>query len=66
MIRGWYNYFGKYYPSEDFRKGINYVDLKPVRWGESVRRFLTKAQHLLHRIAMSKSCSTIEKLATCQ
>ena len=57
IIRGWYNYFGKYCPSEAFRKGINYVNLKLVRWLEgtrkSVRRSLTKAQHLLHRIAMS-------------
>lgn len=57
IIRGWYNYFGRYCPSEAFRKGINYVNLKLVRWLEetrkSVRRSLTKAQHLLHRIAMS-------------
>lgn len=57
IIRGWYNYFGKYCPSEVFRKGINYVNLNPVRWLEgnrkSVRRSLTKAQHLLHCIAMS-------------
>ena len=57
IICGWYNYFGKYCSSEAFRKGINYVNLKLVRWLErtrkSVRRSLTKAQHLLHRIAMS-------------
>ena len=71
IICGWYKYFGKYCPSEVFRKGINYVNLKLVRWLEgnrkSVRRSLTKAQHLLHRIAMSNlDCSTIEKLAICQ
>ena len=57
IIRGWYNYFGKYCPSEAFRKGINYVNLKLVRWLErtrkSVRRSLTKAQRLLHCVAMS-------------
>lgn len=57
IIRGWYNYFGKYCPSEAFRKGINYVNLKLVRWLErtrkAVRRSLTKAQRLLHRVAMS-------------
>ena len=57
IIRGWHNYFGKYCPSEAFRKGINYVDLKLVRWLErtrkSARRSLARAQHLLHRIAMS-------------
>ena len=57
IIRGWYNHFGKHCPSGAFRKGINYVNLKLVRWLErtrkSVRRSLTKAQHLLHHIAMS-------------
>lgn len=57
IIRGWYNYFGKYCPREAFRKGINYVNRKPVRWLErtrkSVRRSLTKARHLLYRIVMS-------------
>lgn len=27
IIRGWYNYFGKYWLSEAFRKGINFVNL---------------------------------------
>ena len=32
IIRGWYNYFGKYCPGEAFRKGINFVNLRLVRW----------------------------------
>lgn len=56
IIRGWYNYFGKYCPSEAFRRGINYVNLKLVRWlkrtRKKVKNSLTKAQYLLHRIAM--------------
>lgn len=57
IIRGWYNYFGKYCPSEAFRKGINFVNLRLVRWlkrtRKKVRRAMTKAQHLLHCIAKS-------------
>lgn len=57
IICGWYNYFGKFCPSEAFRKGINYVNLTLVRWikktRKKARRSMTKAQHLLHYIAMS-------------
>ena len=57
VIRGWYNYFGKYCPSEAFRQGINYVNLRLVRWlmrtRKKVKRSWAKAQHLLHRISMS-------------
>lgn len=59
IIKGWYNYFGRYCPSEAFRKGINHVNLRLVRWlkrtRKKVKRSCTKAQHLLHRIAMSDS-----------
>lgn len=57
IIRGWYNYFGEYCPSEAFRKGINFVNLRLVRWlkriRKKVKRSMTKAQHLLHCIAKS-------------
>jgi group II intron reverse transcriptase/maturase len=57
VIRGWYNYFGKYCSREAFRKGINFVNLRLVRWlkrtRKKVRRSMTKAQHLLHCIAKS-------------
>ena len=57
IIQGWYNYFGKYCPSEAFRKGINFVNLRLVRWlkrtRKKVRRAMAKAQHLLHCIAKS-------------
>lgn len=57
IIRGWYNYFGKYCPSEAYKQGINYVNLRLVRWlmrtRKRVKRSWTKAQHLLHQIAMS-------------
>lgn len=58
IIRGWYNYFGRYNPSEAFKQGINYVNLRLVRWlmrtRKKVKRSWAKAQHLLHQIA--KSC----------
>jgi hypothetical protein len=38
IIRGWYNYFGKYCPSEAFRKGINYVNQKLTRWLKRTRK----------------------------
>ncbi len=57
IIRGWYNYFGRYFPSEAFRQGINYVNLRLVRWLKKTRkkakRSWAKAQHLLYRIAKS-------------
>lgn len=57
VIRGWYNYFGRYHPSEAFRKGINYVNLTLIRWlkrtRKKVRRSLSKAKHLMYHIAMS-------------
>jgi group II intron reverse transcriptase/maturase len=57
IIRGWYNYFGRFCPSEAFRKGINYVNLTLVRWlkrtRKKVKRSMTKAQHLLFCIAKS-------------
>ena len=57
IIRGWYNYFGRYCPSEAFKQGINYMNLRLVRWlmrtRKKARRSWAKAQHLLHRIAMS-------------
>lgn len=57
IIRGWLNYFGQYCPSEAFRKGINFVNLRLVRWlkrnRKKVKGSLTKAQHFLHHIAMS-------------
>lgn len=57
IIRGWYIYFGKFCPSEAFRRGINYVNLTLVRWikktRKKARRSMTKAQHLLHYIARS-------------
>lgn len=57
IIRGWYNYFGVFCPSEAYRKGINYVNLILVRWmkrtRKKVKRAHMKAQHLLYRIAKS-------------
>lgn len=57
IIRGWYNYFGRYNPSEAFKQGINYVNLRLVRWlmrtRKKAKRSWAKAQHLLYRIAMS-------------
>ena len=57
IIRGWYNYFGVFCPSEAFRKGINYVNLILVRWlkrtRKKVKRAYKKAQHLLFNIAMT-------------
>ena len=57
IIRGWYNYFGRYCPSEAFHKGINHVNLMLVRWlkktRKKVRRSIGKSRHLLHRISMS-------------
>ena len=57
VIRGWYNYFGKYCSREAFRKGINFVNLRLVRWlkrtRKKVKRSMRKAQHLLHCIAKS-------------
>lgn len=58
IIHRWYNYFGKFFPSEAFRMGINYVNLTLVRWIKKTRkkagRSMRKAQHVLHCI--SKSC----------
>ena len=57
VIRGWMNYFCKFTPSEAFRKGINYVNQKLVRWirkiKKKVKRSYRKAQILLKRIALS-------------
>lgn len=57
IIRGWYNYFSAFCPSEAFRKGINYVNLTLTRWlkrtRKKVKRAYMKAQHLLFHIAMS-------------
>ena len=57
IIRGWYNYFKEFCPSEAFRKGINYVNLILVRWmkrtRKKVRRSHMKAQHLLYHVAKS-------------
>lgn len=54
VIRGWYNYFGKYCPSEALRKDIYFVNLRLVRWlkrtRKKVKRSIKKSQHLLHCI----------------
>ncbi|OBR90736.1 MULTISPECIES: group II intron reverse transcriptase/maturase [Clostridium] len=55
IIRGWMNYFLKYNPSEAFRQGINYVNLRLARWlrrtHKKVKNGIHKAQILLKRIA---------------
>ncbi len=57
IIRGWYNYFGRYNPSEAFKQGINYVNQRLVKWlmrtRKKAKRSWAKAQHLLHQIAKS-------------
>lgn len=57
IIRGWMNYFCKFTPSEAFRKGINYMNQKLVRWlrkcRKKVKRSYRKAQILLNRIALT-------------
>ena len=57
VIRGWMNYFCKFTPSEAFKKGINYVNQKLVRWirkfRKKAKRSYRKAQILLKRIALS-------------
>ena len=57
IIRGWYNYFEEYCPSEAFKQGINYVNLRLVRWlmktRKKVKRSWSKAKRLLHQTAMS-------------
>lgn len=50
------NYFCKFTPSEDFQKGINYVNQKLVRWirknRKKAKRSYCKAQNLLKRITL--------------
>jgi hypothetical protein len=52
------NYFLKYNPSEAFRQGINYVNLKLAKWlkrtHKKVKNGILKAQVLLKRIAKGK------------
>lgn len=43
IIRGWYNYFGVFCPSEAYRKGINYVNLILVRWMKRTRKKVKRA-----------------------
>ncbi len=57
IIRGWWNYFSAYARSEAFHQGINYINLKLVRWLRRTRkrtkRSMVKAMHLLSMISKS-------------
>ncbi|WP_422472522.1 group II intron maturase-specific domain-containing protein [Endozoicomonas sp. ALB032] len=54
MVRGWINYYGKFYPSE-LKKVLNYVEATLVRWAmgkyKKLRGRKWRASRCLGRVA---------------
>lgn len=57
IIRGWWNYVSAYAQNEAVHQGVNYINLRLVRWVKRTRkkakRSMAKAMHLLSVISKS-------------